>query len=168
MKMSNPPEYWLDLAYPSAANSKLNCSSGPYKPARAGSDKQWPTSMTTANGLTRALRSALFGLVGTRDGRGDPAPRSERPGHAAVPRRTGAHEIVEDPVGGRLVVDPLVAERLQVHLERLELHARPVGGVGERNGAKVRLAGDGADAGELGADDLDGIVATGGRIGKGL
>src|SRR5690606_2730310 len=60
----------------------------------------------------------------------------------------------------RLVVDALVAETLVVELEALEFHARAAvpgrpGLVAEEHVAEVRVAGDGADGGELLRDVLD-------------
>src|SRR3954466_11521315 len=111
--------------------------------------------------LTRSVRStlALPGLVYAGPRRGEPDAGGERPGRLEVARRTGVHEVVKNLVRHRLVEDAPVAEGLEVQLERLQLDAQPVRGVPKRDGPEVRVAGLRADAGELRADDLDGVVA---------
>src|SRR4051812_33815951 len=78
----------------------------------------------------------------------------------------GTYEVVEDPVGDRLMKRPLVAVGPNVELERLQLHAQPVGDVVERERGEIGLPGHGADAGELRNLHVDPVVALGRRVGK--
>jgi hypothetical protein len=112
--------------------------------------------------------SVQGGLVLAGDGRGDAAARRERADDPAAARLAGGHEVVEQAVDDRFVERTLVAIALQVELEGLQLHAAGGRGVGEGDGAEVRLARLGAQAGELGADDLDGVIAAGLGVGERL
>src|SRR5262249_40209099 len=53
-------------------------------------------------------------------------------------------------------------------LQRFQLHAERAGRVGEGDRAEVGLAGLGTKTGELGADNFDGVVASGLRVGESL
>src|SRR6516165_10305227 len=99
-------------------------------------------------------------LVVAAHGGGDAAARREGADDAAPLRGARRDEVVEQAVDDGLVERPLRAVALEVELERLQLDAGRRGGVGEGDGAEVGLAGLGAEAGELGADDLDGVVAA--------
>src|SRR4051812_16076425 len=121
-------------------------------PARAVETARRPRRMA-ANGLT-GLSSTLGRLEYAGDGGADPAARGERPGHLAAARGTGPDEVVEQPVGDRLVEDSLVAECLEKELQRLQFDAQPVRGVPEGDGSEVRVAGLRTHAGKLRADDL--------------
>src|SRR4029450_9152465 len=59
-----------------------------------------------------------------------------------------------------LIVNPLVAEALEVQFEALQLDAFAIGRVRERQRAEIRLAGLRADRCKLRADDLDHIIAA--------
>ena len=62
----------------------------------------------------------------------------------------------------------MFAELHHVVLQRLELEAQLVGDVVDLDLAEVGEPGLGADRGELGAADLDLVVAAGARVGEGL
>src|ERR687885_2170787 len=93
------------------------------------------------------------------DGRGDAA--------AHVPHRDDVHllwferghQIVQNPVGDVLVEVALLTEAPQVKLQAFELDDLRAWNVGDRKGREVGLARHRTDAGELGADALDFIVA---------
>ena len=88
----------------------------------------------------------------------------------AVRRRkrgcTAAVEVVGDLVGHRLVKSAALAERPDVELQRLQLHAQPIGHVLEFERGEVRLSGARAQAGELGNLHADRVVALGLRVGE--
>lgn len=70
----------------------------------------------------------------------------------------GADQVIEQPVGHVFVENPEVPEGLKIELEALELDARLVGDVAYAYGAEVRLAGLGAQAGELMSEMLDEVI----------
>src|SRR6056297_563787 len=75
----------------------------------------------------------------------------------------GSHQILQDPVGDRLVEGALVTERPHVELQGFQFDAADIGNVLEVQRGEVRLAGLRAQAGELRHRDTDGIIAA--RIG---
>jgi len=81
---------------------------------------------------------------------------------------TGGHQVVQDLIGDVLVKNPLVAEGLEIELEALEFDAERTGNVSNHHRAEIRLAGLGAEAGELGGLVLDEVFALRVRIGEGL
>ena len=106
--------------------------------------------------------------IGRRHGGVDPATHIEIAGHGHSAGLTGIDQIVEDLVGDGFMKRALVAVRPQVKLKRFEFDAKPIGYVGDTNRGEVRLAGSGADAGELRALHIDFKFSTGPRIGKGF
>ena len=76
--------------------------------------------------------------------------------------------MIRDLVRHRLVEGPPVAERPDIGLQGLQLHAQPVGDVLELESREIRLAGFRAQAGELRNLHPDRVVALGRRIRKGL
>jgi hypothetical protein len=113
--------------------------------------------------LPRQRTNLVFDFVVAGDRGGYAAARRKRSYHPATSRRARGHEIVEQPIDDVFVIDALIAKTLQIQLERFELHA-PVGGnVRIGDGPEIRLPRHRAHAGKLGADDLDGEIAT--RIG---
>src|SRR5207248_2969782 len=80
-------------------------------------------------------------------------PQEARPG--------GRHEMIRDLIGHGFVKGAAVAERPDVQLQRLQLHAQPAGDVFELQRCEVRLAGPGAQAGELRA--LHAVEVPGGK-----
>ena len=101
--------------------------------------------------------------VGRLHHRVDPTPHEPvgRDRHAAG--GDGGHQVVEDPVGHVLVEATLVAVAPQVQLERLELHQRLVGHVGDAHRGEVGLPGQRAEAGELRGVTRDQVVPPGVR-----
>src|SRR5262249_1046712 len=104
-------------------------------------------------------------LMGAGDRGADPPARGERSNDPTAPWTAGCHEVIEQAVDHRFVEDPLVAVALEGELERLQFDAQIPGGVGAGDVAQVRLARLRTLAGELGANDLDGVIAA--RIGVG-
>ena len=78
------------------------------------------------------------------------------------------NEIVEDQIRHMLVKGPMVTIPLQVELQGLQLHADPIGDIGDREGPEIGLARLGADRGELRTDRLDLVISIGELIGEGL
>src|SRR4051794_34996515 len=76
--------------------------------------------------------------------------------------------VVENLIHNGLVKDALVAEGKVVELQALHLDAFLVRRVGQRDGRKIGLAGDGADAGEFGEGEFDLVVALGARVVEGV
>jgi len=70
-------------------------------------------------------RTARRGADLDLDRRADPAPATPVRDHQHPPRVHRLLKVRRDLVRHRLVEDPLVAERLQVQLQRLQLHAHP-------------------------------------------
>ena len=77
-------------------------------------------------------------------------------------------EVVEDAVDDDFVERGLVAEGGEVELEALGLDAELIGNVVDLEVGAVGLAGDGAEAAELGGVEVDGVVPPGGAIGESL
>jgi hypothetical protein len=102
------------------------------------------------------------------DGCGNAAARGESADDAAASRPAGRHEVIEQAIDEGFVKHALVAVALEVELERFQLDAQRAGRIGERNGAEIGLAGLGTETGELGADDLDSVIASRLRIGEGF
>ena len=127
------------------------------------------TSGGTDRGGAVTVSFAVPGrVVFTGDGGGDAAARREGSDDATSLRGADGDEIVEQAVDDGLVEGADVAEALKVQLQRLQLHAGLAGHVAERDGAEVRLAGLGAQAGELRTDDFDGVIAPRMGVGKGF
>ena len=116
------------------------------------------------------LLGEAFGSRATRrtDRCGDTAPDLEEAGHADPAWARGQNEIVEDPVGHRLVKNALVPPAPQIQFERLELHQGLCGLVLDDDGGEVGLARPVAEAGELPAAEPDLVVPARFRIGKRL
>ena len=93
-------------------------------------------------------------------------PRGEGANHPAAPRPAGGHEIVEQAVDDGLIEDALLAVALEVEFQRLQLDTGSRRRVGEGDGAEVGLPRLGAEAGELRADDLNGVIAPGYWLGN--
>src|SRR5207248_7566637 len=90
----------------------------------------------------------------------DSTANEEVADHFAPPRLQRADQVVEDPVGDRLVEGAFVPVAPEVELEALQLHAGAIRHVRDLDGGKVRLAGHGADAGELRALEPDFVIAS--------
>src|SRR4051794_15208580 len=107
-------------------------------------------------------------LIASRHQRLDAAAHRKVTGHRHPPRLEQGDEVVEDLVGDRLVEDPAVAKLDHVVLQRLQLHARRVGRVGDADGAEIRQPGLRAERRELRTVDRDLEVPLGPRVGKRL
>src|SRR5262249_31760786 len=99
---------------------------------------------------------------------GDAAAGGEGADDPAFAGCAGGDEVVEQAVDDGLVEGADVAGALQGEFEGLQLDAGLIGDVAEGDGAEVGGSGLGAEAGEFGADDLDGVVAAGPGVGEGL
>ena len=80
----------------------------------------------------------------------------------------GRAEIVANLVGDRLEKDPLVAEGMEINLERFQLHAGLSRNVAHRDGAEVRMTRHRADRRKLVMSMLDQKIALWRGIGKGF
>src|SRR6185503_7252663 len=74
-------------------------------------------------------------------------------------RLGGAYQVVEDPVGDRLMERAFVAVGPHVLLERLQFDAKPVGDVVEQEHGEIGLSRHRAQAGELRDLHVDPVVA---------
>ena len=117
-----------------------------------------------SNGLPRGAGLAVV-AVGVD---GNAAPRGEFAPNLDVFGVHEADEILHDDVHAVLVEIPVVAKAEQVQLEGLALHHAGAGHIGYIDGGKIRLAGDGAEAGELRAVELDEIVVVRVLVGEGF
>jgi hypothetical protein len=79
----------------------------------------------------------------------DPSPRGEVPDDDGAPGSDGRDDIGQDPVGDRLGEDGLVPVGTEVVLQGLALDAAAVGRVADGDLGIIRLAGHGAEGGEL-------------------
>ncbi len=70
-------------------------------------------------------------------------------------------QVITDFIGDGFVENTLIAETLEVELERLEFDAQILGDKANRHGAKVGVTGFGAGAGELFRDMLDEKISAG-------
>src|SRR5258706_5318080 len=111
---------------------------------------------------------ASRGLLGGGEPGLDPAPHGEVAFDGQPARLHHRHQVVKDHVRDVLVEDPAAAKGLEVELQALELHAEAIGDVVDAYGPEVRLAGLGADRGELRTRVLDRVVAAGVAIREGL
>ena len=81
---------------------------------------------------------------------------------------TGGRKIIEETIDDRFIKDALSAETLQIELERFQFHAKLIGSVGIGDGSEVRLSCLGTQAGELGTDNFNGVIASRSGIGEGF
>src|ERR1043165_4320551 len=70
-------------------------------------------------------------------------------------------QVVGDLIHDRLVENALVAERKEIELQTFHLDAELIRDVGNNDRRKIGLTSDGADAGEFGECEFDGVVASG-------
>src|SRR5215471_7545136 len=114
--------------------------------------------MTLKSVLT--VMSVLLGGELGGDRRAQPPPRREGGDDFHLPGTTSRDEVFEDAIGHMLVKHAVIAEALQVQLERFELDAQPVGDVSNRQLSEIGLTGLGADRRELRTDRFDRIIAV--------
>src|SRR5262245_36133919 len=98
----------------------------------------------------------------------DAAADVEARGDSHEPWRPGGYQVLEDLVRDRLVKRAAIAERPDIELQRLQLHAGGIGHVLDLERGEIRLPGARAQAGELRDRHPDGVVALALRIGEGL
>src|SRR5262245_29455030 len=91
----------------------------------------------------------------------DPAARRERAGDAHPPWAARRDQIVENPVGRRLVEDALVAIAGQIELEGFQFDAGPVGYITDVNLSEIGQAGLRTDRRELRAANLNFVLSLG-------
>src|SRR5690349_2587226 len=94
-----------------------------------------------------------------RDGGRDPTPHPEPAGDPERSRGHRGHQVVANAVGHSLVERAFIAIAPQVQLEALELDAQLIGHVVDQDRCEIRLPGHRAQARELGALELDMVVA---------
>lgn len=98
----------------------------------------------------------------------DATAHIEHGGEAHIARLGSFDQFVEDLVGYGFVEAAFVAEAPEVHLQCLQFHAGFVGNVFQIQRAKIRLAGLGTEAGELGHAHANGEIALRGGVGEGF
>jgi hypothetical protein len=74
------------------------------------------------------------------------------------------HQVIHNPVGNGLMEMPFGAVAPYVQFECLELHTKMIGNVFEQELGKIGLTGFGAQAGEFGYPNSDGIISSGSRV----
>jgi len=99
---------------------------------------------------------------------GDAATWGEDAGDLNVLGIHEADEVLHDDVDAVLVEVAVVTETEEVELEALALHHALIGEIADAYLGKVGLAGDGAEAGELGAVELHPVVVLRMFVRKGL
>ena len=97
---------------------------------------------------------------------GDAASGGEDTFHLDVAGVHQLYKVFRDGVHAVLVEVAVVAEREEVQLQALALHHTFVGNIHDANLRKVGLTGDGAEGGELGAEELHPIVMVGMHVFK--
>ena len=81
-------------------------------------------------------------------------------------RIAGRYHIVQNLIDRFFVGDIAIAVAIDIKLERLEFYNFFVGDIGNVNGGKVRIARERALTGKLWQRDIDGIAASGARVGE--
>jgi len=99
---------------------------------------------------------------------GDAATWGEDAGDLDIFGVHEADEVFHDDVDAVLVEVAVVTETEEVELEALALHHALIGEIADAYLGKVGLAGDGAEAGELGAVELHPVVVLRMFVRKGL
>src|SRR5580658_4144376 len=134
-----------------------------------------PAPWRPASSRARLLREgerlarAPVALSALDDNRGlDSATHVEACAQAQEARVHRRVEMVGNLVGHGLVERAALAERPDVQLQRLELHAQLIGHVLDIERGEVRLPGARAQAGELGDLHADRVVARGRRVAEGF
>ena len=102
------------------------------------------------------------------DGDGDATPAVESAGDFHPTGVKDADEVIEDSIDDGFVKSAVVSEREQIEFERLAFEAEGAGDVFDLKVAEIGLAGDGAEAGEFGAIEVDGVRAGRFGVGKGF
>src|SRR5262245_48659664 len=108
--------------------------------------KTWPN-------IAPERRTSLCPLVRDGHDRVNSASNEEIADDLEEARLQELREVGDDPIRDRLVEVPLVAERPEVQLERLQLDAGQVGNVTDRHRGEIRLPRLRAQTGELGAGE---------------
>src|SRR5579863_488653 len=134
-----------------------------------------PAPLVAASSLACVLRQGKrlsrtpLALSALDDNRGmDSAAHIEACAEAQEARVQRRVEMVGNLVGHGLMERAALAERPDVQLQRLELHAQLVGHVLDIERGEVRLPGARAQAGELGDLHANRVVARGRRVGERL
>lgn len=77
-------------------------------------------------------------------------------------------EVLHDDVDAVLMEIPMIAEGEEIEFQALALHQFLIGDIGNINGRKIRLAGDGTQACELRTVELDKVIIVRMFVVKGL
>ena len=88
--------------------------------------------------------------------------------HRHAPRPDGTYQVVEDAVRHGLVKMPLVPERPEVELQRLQFHAEPIWDIPDAEHGEIRLPRLRAETGEFRTLEAHLILPLGAWIRKGL
>lgn len=94
----------------------------------------------------------------------DTATDVEFRGEAHETRHTGAHQVIEDMIGDRLVEAPFLAVGPDVAFQRFEFNATLVRYVFDVQGSEVGLTGLGAETGKFGDSNANRIIPLRGWI----
>ena len=98
----------------------------------------------------------------------NPAPDIEFAAETHEARASGPNQIVQDPIGDRLMKGAFVPIGPDVLLQGLKFHAAFIRDVFEGEFREVRLPRLGAETGEFRDLDANGVIALRGRVGKGV
>jgi len=98
----------------------------------------------------------------------DPAAHVEPGGQAHETRLGGGDQVIQDAVGDILVEMALIAERPDVQLQAFQFDALFIRDVIQYQRGEIRLAGLGAQTGELRDLHVDMVIALGIRVGEGF
>ena len=138
-------------------------------PTKTGETLSWPGQSNTLDLLLvveeqpfpcQLLEArARLAVIGKRVDGNAPA-RRELAEHLDVLRVHQRNQVFHDDVDAVLMEVAVVAEAEQIQLERLALHHLLRRDVADDDGGEVRLAGDGAQTGELRADELHEVVVA--------
>ena len=79
--------------------------------------------------------------------------------HRHRSRLENGHQIIQDRIRDGFVKNSLVSEREEIQLQAFHLNAQSIRDILDRDRREIRLMRHGADAGELGEDELDLVIA---------
>lgn len=102
------------------------------------------------------------------DGSGCAASHRKFTCHNHLPRFQYSDQIVKYGIHHRFIENTLIAKGEEIKLKAFHFDAEAVGHVGNGNCGEIRLAGDRTDAGKLGENEANFIIALGSGIIKSI